>query len=432
MNQATIAAAIAAAAAVALALALPGGAAPTAAPATPDAKGGAAPLKATVSHWWTSGGESAAIRQFADAYTRAGGQWIDQAVAGADQSRASTINRIVGGNAPVAAQFNTSKQFRDIVDQGLLNNLDEVAAKGNWDAILPQTIIDAIRIDGHYYAAPVDIHMPAWFFYSKAAFAKAGITGEPKTWEEFIAQLDRLKKAGLIPLAFGGQVWQEKILFDAVFALAGGADLYLRIYRDRDARAVQSAAFRDVLVKFRSLRAYTDAGAPGRNWNDATALVVSGRAGVQIMGDWAKGEFTSAGQVAGREFGCFPGFGAKAPYIVAGDAFVFPKTSRPQVVKAQQLLATVMTAPGPQVEFSVRKGSIPIRPDVDMSRLDLCARTGIAIMQDRTRQLANAEMLLDPDLNGALQDVLTNYWNRNETPEFAQQAFAQAMKDYAW
>jgi glucose/mannose transport system substrate-binding protein len=392
----------------------------------------AAPLKATVSHWWTSGGESAAIRQFADAFNRAGGQWIDQAVAGADQSRASTINRIVGGNAPVAAQFNTSKQFRDIVDQGLLNNLDDVAARGNWDHILPGTIIDVIKINGHYYAAPVDIHMPAWFFYSKAAYARAGIKAEPRTFEEFVAQLEKLKKAGLIPLAFGGQVWQEKIVFDAVFALVGGRDLFLKIYRDRDTMAVHSAAFRDVLVKFKSLRAYTDAGAPGRNWNDATALVVSGRAGVQIMGDWAKGEFTGAGQVAGKHFGCFPGFGDKAPYIVAGDAFVFPKTAKPNVVKAQKLLATIMTAPGPQVEFSARKGSIPIRPDVDMAKLDLCARMGIAIMQDKSRQLPNAEMLLDPDLNGALQDVLTNYWNRNETPERAQQAFAQAMKDNTW
>lgn len=414
--------------AVALVLAL----AQAAASARAAAPQPAPPLKATVSHWWTSGGESAAIRQFADAFTRAGGQWIDQAVAGADQSRASTINRIVGGNAPVAAQFNTSKQFRDIVDQGLLNNLDDVAAQGNWDRILPATIIDAVKVNGHYYAAPVNIHMPAWFFYSKAAFAKAGIGAEPASYEEFVAQLDRLKQAGLIPLAFGGQVWQEKIVFDAVFALVGGPDLYLRVYRDRDVKAVQSPAFRDVLVKFKRLRAYTDAGSPGRNWNDATALVVSGRAGVQIMGDWAKGEFTSAGQVAGKHFGCYPGFGPKAPYVVAGDAFVFPKTSKPHVVKAQKLLATVMTAPGPQVEFSARKGSIPIRPDVDMTKLDLCARMGIAIMADKARQLPNAEMLVDPDLNGALQDVLTNFWNRNETPERAQAAFAQAMKDNTW
>ncbi|MFP3571014.1 carbohydrate ABC transporter substrate-binding protein, partial [Paraburkholderia sp. SIMBA_030] len=78
----------------------------------------AEPLKANVIHWWTSGGESAAIRQFADAYNKAGGQWVDNAVAGADQARSTAINRIVGGDPPTAAQFNTSKQFHDLIDQG--------------------------------------------------------------------------------------------------------------------------------------------------------------------------------------------------------------------------------------------------------------------------------------------------------------------------
>src|ERR1700722_682420 len=144
------------------------------------------PLKATVIHWWTSGGESAAIKQFADAYNKAGGLWIDNAVAGADQARSTAINRIMGGDPPTAAQFNTSKQFHDIIDQGLLNNVDEVAAKENWDKILPQPVIDSIKFKGHWYAAPVDIHMPAWIFYSKPAFQKAGITSDPKTYAELI------------------------------------------------------------------------------------------------------------------------------------------------------------------------------------------------------------------------------------------------------
>jgi len=101
------------------------------------------PLKATVIHWWTSGGESAAIKQFADAYNKAGGLWIDQAVAGADQARSTAINRIMGGDPPTAAQFNTSKQFHDIIDQGLLNNVDDVAAKQNWDKIFPASIMKA-------------------------------------------------------------------------------------------------------------------------------------------------------------------------------------------------------------------------------------------------------------------------------------------------
>lgn len=387
-----------------------------------------APLKATVSHWWTSGGESAAVRQFAEAYNKGGGQWVDLAIAGADQARAITINRIVGGNAPTAAQFNTSLQFREFVEQGLLNNVDEVAAAGKWEQIMPPSILQAIKIDGHFYAAPVDIHMPAWFFYSKAAYKKAGIAAEPQTWEEFLQQLAKLKAAGLVPLAFGGQVWQEKITFDAIFAMVGGADLYLRVYRDRDQKAVMSPAFRQVLVEFKKLKGYVDAGSPGRNWNDATAMVVQGRAGVQIMGDWAKGEFAAARQVAGKDYGCFPGFGPKAPYIVAGDSFVFPKTSDANAVKAQKLLANVVTSPAVQAAFAARKGAIPIRGDVDVSQLDLCARLGLEIMKDKSRQLPNTEMLASPDTTGALQDVLTKYWNKNQSPEDAQKAFARAIR----
>ena len=150
---------------------------------------------------------------------------------------------------------------------------------------------------------------------------------------------------------------------------------------------------------------------------------------MQIMGDWAKGEFSAAKQTAGKEFGCFPGFGPRSPYIVAGDAFVFPKSTNADVIKAQKLLAVTMTSPAAQVAFSERKGSIPIRGDVDDSSLDICAKQGIAIMKDKSRQLPNSEMLTSPDTNGALQDVLTNYWNKNQSAEDAQKAFASALKE---
>ncbi|MBY0236291.1 MAG: carbohydrate ABC transporter substrate-binding protein, partial [Burkholderiaceae bacterium] len=141
----------------------------------PAAAPQAAPLKAEVIHWWTSGGESAAVKALADAYSAAGGAWKDTAVALGEQARSVAINRIVGGNPPTAAQFNTSKQFLDVVDQGLLNNIDEAAAAGKWDQVLPETVLKVIKVKGHFYAAPVNIHMPAWIWTSKAAFKKAGI-----------------------------------------------------------------------------------------------------------------------------------------------------------------------------------------------------------------------------------------------------------------
>jgi glucose/mannose transport system substrate-binding protein len=384
--------------------------------------------RAEVLHWWTSGGESAAVKELANAYTQAGGTWVDSAIAGGEQARAAAVNRMVGGTPPTAAQFNTSKQFLDLIDSDLLNNVDVVAAKNNWDKILPAPILNSIKIKGHFYAVPVDIHMPAWFWYSKAAFAKAGIAAEPKTPDEFFADLDKLKAAGIVPLAFGGQPWQEKITFYAWLAHVGGPDMYMKLYRDKDAAMVQGPQFKAVLASFKRLHNYVDAGSPNRNWNDATAMVISGKAGVQIMGDWAKGEFATAHQTAGKEFGCFPGFGPKSPYLVAGDVFVFPKTTDAAQVKSQQLLATVFTSPATQVAFSNKKGSIPIRTDVDVKGLDACAQLGVSIMKDVSRQLPTPEMLITPDLEGSLQDVITKFWNTNESVDDAAKSMAAALK----
>lgn len=390
--------------------------------------GAQAQTKAEVMHWWTSGGESAAVQELAAAFNKAGGQWVDTAVAGGEAARAAAINRIVGGNPPTAAMFNTSQQYLDIIKEGMLNDIDAVAAKEHWDTMLPAPVISSIKVNGHYYAAPVNIHMPSWFWYSKPAFAKAGITGEPKTPDELFAALDKLKAAGLVPLALGGQGWQEYITFYSWLAQVGGTDLYLKFFKDHDAAVVNTPAFRKVLTDFKRLKSYTDAGSPGRNWNDATSMLITGKAGVQIMGDWAKGEFNNAKQVAGKDFGCFPGFGPKSPYIIAGDVFVFPRTKDANAIKAQQLLATSMTSPATQVAFNNKKGSIPIRTDVDASQMDLCAQTGLAIMKDKTRQIGVPDMLLAPDVGGAVQDIISKYWNTPQSVDDVVKALQGAIK----
>jgi glucose/mannose transport system substrate-binding protein len=389
----------------------------------------AAGEKAEVIHWWTSSSESAAVKVIAENYRKAGGNWVDTAIAGADQARAVAINRIVGNNAPTAAQFNTTKQFLDLVEQGMLNNVDDVAKSEGWDKLLPETVLNVIRIDGHYYAVPVNIHMQTWLWYSKAAFKKAGIAKEPSSVDEMFAALDKLKAAGLIPLAHGGQAWQETIVFQAMLTNVGGKELYLSVIRDRDQKAINSEAFKKVLLAFKRMQSYIDPSSPGRNWNDATALLISGKAGMQIMGDWVKGEFAAAKQVAGKDFGCIAGLTPNSPYLIQGDAFVFPRTTNPGTVKAQKLLAKVLLNPNTQLDFNKLKGSIPIRSDIDPSSMDICAQAGMAIMKDKSRQVGISEVFLTPDQNGALQDILTAFWNTKMPVDKAQKSIAKALKD---
>src|SRR5271166_6304163 len=97
----------------------------------------AAAEKAEVIHWWTSGGESAAVKVFADQFNKAGGTWVDTAIAGGANARTVAINRTVGGDPPTAMQFNTGKQFDELVDNDMLANVDAVAAAQNWKGVIP-------------------------------------------------------------------------------------------------------------------------------------------------------------------------------------------------------------------------------------------------------------------------------------------------------
>ncbi len=388
--------------------------------------GAAHAQRAEVVHWWTSKGESAAVQELAKAYRQAGGSWVDTAIAGGDNARNTAITRMLGGKPPTVAQFNATQQFHEVVDEGLLADIDAVAKAQNWDTLLPEPLRAFIKRNGKYYAAPVNIHNPSWFWYSKAVLAKAGVAAEPANMTEFFAAMDKIKASGAIPLALGGQNWQEAILFNTVLHASGGADLYRSFYGQTDGKAALSPEFKRVLSEFKRLKDYVDKGSPNRDWNVAAGLIISNRAGFQIIGDYVKGEFLAANKVAGQDYGCFPGFGPSAPYMIDGDVFVFPKSRDPAVTQAQRLFANVVTSRETQVAFNLKKGSIPIRADVDMTGADICTQLGLAALKDPSRHLPSPEQLSSAEKNAAIGDAITKFWNTTQTVEDAARALSKA------
>lgn len=381
--------------------------------------------KAEVIHWWTSGGEAAAIKEFANAYTKAGGTWVDTPIAGGGGAQARTVmaNRTMGGDPPTAAQYNYGRQYEEIIKEGLLNNLDDVATKGNWDKLLPEKIKNAVKVGGHYYAVPVNLHNENWVWYNKAVLAKAGAK-EPTTLDEMFAAMDKVKAMGVTPLALGGQGWQEGITFRGVLLAVGGQDLYLKSFKDKDA---STPGFRKAVETFKKLKGYVDPGSPGRDWNLATGMVIEGKAAFQMMGDWAKGEFVNANKVAGKDYGCFMAGGPKMPYTIGGDVFVFPKAKSKDTEAAQKKLAELMISPEMQVAFNNKKGSIPIRTDVDTSKMDICAQAGVQAVKEG-RLLQSDNELLSPDAKGAYEDAISKFWNSDQSVDDAIKSIAAALK----
>src|SRR3546814_11595820 len=92
-------------------------------------------------------------------------------------------------------------------------------------------------------------------------------------------------------------------------------------------------------------------------------MVIKGEAGMQIMGDWAKGEFINAGKKPGTDFLCFRFPGTQGSVTFNSDQFVMFEVGEDRRA-AQIELANAIMAPSFPSAFTVVKGSVPARTDV--------------------------------------------------------------------
>jgi glucose/mannose transport system substrate-binding protein len=385
-----------------------------------------------VLHWWTSGGEAKAVGELKNAFEDQGGKWIDSPIAGGGGDAAMTAlrARVVAGNPPTAVQLK-GPGIQEWAAQGALNDVDAVANKENWDAVLPPVLAAIMKYDGEYVAAPVNIHRVDWMWANPALLAKAGVTEMPTTWDEFNTAADKLKAAGITPLAHGGQPWQDATVFENVVLGIGGADFYRKALIELDQEALTSDTMVAAFDELRKLRGYVDPNFSGRDWNLATAMVMNGEAGFQIMGDWAKGEFLAAGKVPGKDFLCIPTPGNG--YVLNSDSFTFFKVSGEDNLKGQQVLASLIMSPGFQETFNLAKGSIPARTDVPLDKFDSCAVKShddlVAAIKDNTLVPSMAhEMAVPRSVRGEFLDLVTSFFNSDMSSKDAVQALAAAVK----
>jgi len=260
--------------------------------------------------------------------------------------------------------------------------------------------------------------------------AKVGAS-MPATWDEFNAVADKLKAAGITPLAHGGQPWQDATVFEVVVLGVGGADFYRKALVELDQQALTIDTMIKAFDELRKLRGYVDPDFSGRDWNLATAMVINGQAAFQIMGDWAKGEFLAAGKVPGKDFLCAPAPGNG--YILNADSFTFFKVSGADRLEGQKVLGSLIMSPSFQETFNLAKGSIPARTDVPLDKFDSCAVKShgdlIAAVKANTLVPSVAhEMAVPRSVRGEFMDVVTNFFNSDMSSADAVKTLAEAIK----
>ncbi|MDX0595336.1 extracellular solute-binding protein [Sinorhizobium medicae] len=384
-----------------------------------------------VLHWWTSGGEAAALDVLKKDLESKGISWTDMPVAGGGGTEAMTVlrARVTAGNAPTAVQM-LGFDILDWAKEGALGNLDEVAAKEGWDKVIPAPLQQFSKFDGHWIAAPVNVHSTNWVWINKAALDKAGAK-EPTTWEELIALLDKFKEQGITPIAHGGQPWQDATIFDAV-VLSLGTDFYKQAFIDLDPAALGGDKMKEAFNRMTKLRSYVDDNFSGRDWNLASAMVIENKAGLQFMGDWAKGEFLKANKVPGTDFVCMRYPGTQGSVTFNSDQFAMFKVSEDKV-PAQLQMATAIESPAFQSAFNVVKGSVPARTDVPDTDFDACGKKGIKdLAEANTNGTLFGSMAhghANPaSVKNAIYDVVTRQFNGELSSEEAVTELVAAVE----
>jgi glucose/mannose transport system substrate-binding protein len=385
-----------------------------------------------VLHWWTSGGEAKAAAALKSQLQGQGHTWKDFAVAGGGGDNAMTVlkSRVVSGNAPAAAQIK-GPSLQEWAAEGVLANIDDVAKTEKWDSLLPKVVSDVMKHKGNYIAVPVNVHRVNWLWANPEVFKKAGAK-VPTNWDEFFVAAEQLKSAGVIPVAHGGQNWQDFTTFESVALGVGGADFYKKALVQLDQPTLKGATMTKVLETFRKVKGYTDKNAPGRDWNLATAMVIKGEAGMQLMGDWAKGEFLAAGKAPGKDFVCAPAPGTAKSFTFNVDSFAMFKLKNEANVKAQKDLAAAIMSPQFQEVFNLNKGSIPVRLNMDLAKFDDCAKLSAKDFVDTAKSgslvpSAAHGMAIPSAAAGAIQDAVSQFWNDDKvTVQAAQERIAKA------
>jgi glucose/mannose transport system substrate-binding protein len=381
-----------------------------------------------VTHWWTSGGEAAAVSKFAEAWNATGNTWLDGAIAGSGgTARPIIISRILGGDPMAATQLNHGRQAEELIEAGLMLDLTDVAEAGGWkDIVNPSSLLDSCTLDGRIYCVPVNIHSAQWLWLSHDAYENAGLE-VPSDWNEFVASAPQLEAAGTLPLAMGQQGWQQNLAFGAITIAVAGLDAWREVTVNKNADVARGPEYTAVFQAVANARELAR-GSNVQDWNQATNMVITGTAGGQVMGDWAQGEFAVAGQVEGEDYSCLPGLGLNAVLDTGGDAFYFPVNDDPEITAAQKELAALLISPEVQVSFNLAKGSLPVRGDIDMSSANGCMQKGLGILADGG-VLPSGDQSLSADTQTQIEDLMAQFWSGDMSAADAQASYAQLIED---
>ncbi len=387
----------------------------------PDAEVKAQEKTIDVVHFWISKSESAALDVFRQAWKDKGNRWIDLPAKNKVEVQRVVSERIAYGYAPAVMQWHANQGARELPEMGIVRDIEAIAQEDNWRGILPAAVLDRITYQGKVYFAPTNIHAENWLWTSKPLFDELGLD-LPASWQDIFLAADKIQAAGVQPVALGGGAWEISLIFNDIVYDKLGEEGYVRVISG-DAEVLRDPRILEALQALRKVSRYAEPAEArqAKTWADATSSVGRGEAGMQFMGDWAKGELVARGYEVGKDFDCSFAPGTEIAYFMVIDAFAFPLVTRADAAEAQLDFARMVLNRENQAKFSRNKGSLPVRLDVDPANLDSCGKLGVQMLRQENREISAQSMAMPSQVSAGWTSLLAEFFNNPEiTPEEAQ------------
>ncbi len=397
-----------------------------------SAAGGIAPSGTLdVLHWWTSAGERRAVDELVQQLGRQGLQWNDAAIPGGGGMAAVKVlnSRVLAGDPPDVAQV-IGRTLSGWADLGLVLPLDAVAQRGRWPQVMFPVVQQVVRHGGHVMAAPLGVHRINTLLYNQRLWTQLKLP-IPRSWDDVEHAARALREAHLVPLAWSDEPWQLATVFEALLLGEAGPALYNELAAGQRWQAWQDPRVAKALSRLRWLRELNDEAVGEPGWTAATRQLFRGRAGMQLMGDWARGELMAWGAEPGVDFGCAAVPLTEGLHLYSIDTLAM-LVGRQRRSADQERLAELVTQPALQLAYNKAKGSVPVRTDIDPQQLDACARDSWqALAQPGGAQVPSIahRMAADEATKDAIADALHRFVKHRElSPERAQQRLAAIVR----
>ncbi|MCP3890037.1 MAG: extracellular solute-binding protein [Desulfobulbaceae bacterium] len=317
--------------------------------------------------WW-AGDEGPALDALIEVYKTQNPkvEVVNATVTGGSGVNAKAVlkTRMLGGEPPDSFQVHAGQELIGTwVKADRMEDLTFLFKEQGWFDVFPKGLIKNIGTDDGIWSVPVTIHRSNVLWFSPENLKKWGIEA-PATWEDFFIAGDKLKKQGIVPLALA-QNWTANHLWESVALGSLGADNWDALWAGK--LAFDSDAGVKAWELFGKVLEYTNDDASSLSWQQATDMVIDGRAAFNIMGDWAAGYMsTTKKMVPGEDFGWSASPGTTGQFIFLSDSFGLPKGA-PSKDNVLAWLSVIGSLEGSDA-FNPLKGSISPRTDSDMSK----------------------------------------------------------------